>query len=169
MCSNIYIASDGGCKMKHYYINNEVMNDQNIDLEQESYQELLTFEALCGNEISEELAMKFTRIGEIPYDDERKKMSTIIDVDGLSVMFTKGEVDAVLACAFWMKKGSDVYPLANEDKIEINRQRELFEEQGFAVSALAYKLNEFRISEYSNSFKEDNLVFVGLTADKKKY
>ena len=64
-------------------------------------------------------------------------------------------------------KGSEVYPLVNEDKIEIRRQAELFAEQGFSVTALAYKLNEVKISEYSNGSSEDNMVFVGLTADKK--
>lgn len=153
--------------MKHYYINNEVISDKNIDLEQDSYQELLTFEALCNNEVSEELATKFARIGEIPFDSERKMMSIIHDVDGLAVMITKGEIDAILECAAWMKKGSEVYPLVNEDKIEIRRQAELFAEQGFSVTALAYKLNEVKISEYSNCSSEDNMVFVGLTADKK--
>ena len=153
--------------MKHYYINNEVISDKNIDLEQDSYQELLTFEALCNNEVSEELATKFARIGEIPFDIERKMMSIIHDVDGLAVMITKGEIDAILECGAWMKKGSEVYPLVNEDKIEIRRQAELFAEQGFSVTALAYKLNEVKISEYSNGSSEDNMVFVGLTADKK--
>lgn len=153
--------------MKHYYVNNEVINDENIDIEQECYQELLTFEALCCNEISEELAMKFTRIGEIPYDSERKMMSTIHDVDGLAVIFTKGEVEAVLNRTSWMKKGCEVYPIGIEDKIEIKKQGDLFAEQGLSVSALAYKLNEIKISEYSNETKEDNLVFIGLTANKK--
>lgn len=153
--------------MKHYYINNEVISDKNIDLEQESYQELLTFDALCNNEVGDELATKFTRIGEIPFDSERRRMSTIHDVDGLAVMITKGDVDAILDCTVWMQKGSEVYPLVKEDKIEIRRQGKLFAEQGFSVSALAYKLNEVKISEYSNCSSEDNMVFVGLTADKK--
>lgn len=153
--------------MKHYYINNEVIIDKNIDLEKESHQELMTFEALCNNEISEELAAKFARIREIPFDSERRMMSTIHDVDGLAVMFSKGEVDAILDCASWIKKGSEVYPLVNEDKIEIERQSELFAEQGFVVSAMAYKLNELKISEYSKGSSEDNLVFVGLAADKE--
>lgn len=153
--------------MKHYYLNNEVINDKNIDLKQECHQELLTFDALCSNEISEELAAKFTRIGEIPFDNERRMMSTIHDVDGLAVMITKGEVDAVLDRVTWMKKDSEVYPLAKEDKIEIMRQSELFAEKGFQVSALAYKLNELKISEYSEGSNEDNMVFVGLSADKK--
>ena len=153
--------------MKHYYINNEVIMDKNIDLQKESHYELITFEALCNSEISEELAAKFARIREIPFDSKRRMMSTIHDVDGIAVMFSKGEVDAILGCASWIKKGSEVYPLVNEDKIEIKRQGELFVEQGLEVSALAYKLNELKISEYSEGSNENNLVFVGLAADKK--
>lgn len=153
--------------MKHYYIDKKVINDINIDLEQESHKELLAFDALCNSEISEELAEKFTRIGEIPFDDERKLMSTIHDVDGIAVMITKGEVDAILERVAWIKKESEVYPFTKEDKIEVERQSELFEEQGLNVQALAYKLNEFKISEYSDRSKEEGLVFIGLTADKK--
>ena len=153
--------------MKQYYINKEVIIDKNIDLEQESHQAILTFEALCNSEVSEELAAKFTRIGEIPFDSERRMQSTIHEVDGIAVMFSKGEVDAILDCASWVKKDSEVYPLVKEDRIEIKKQSEIFEKQGLEVSALAYKLNEIKISEYSDGSNEENLVFVGLTADKK--
>jgi Ca2+-transporting ATPase len=117
--------------------------------------------------VTKEKIIGLRKVSEIPFDSERKMMSIIHDVDGLAVMITKGDIDAILECAAWMKKESEVYPLVNEDKIEIRRQAELFAEQGFSVTALAYKLNEVKISEYSNGSNEDNMVFVGLTADKK--
>ena len=43
-----------------------------------------------------ELRHSMPRIGELPFDSDRKLMTTVHRVDGVRVMFTKGALDILL-------------------------------------------------------------------------
>lgn len=175
--------------VEQYYVDEAVVAANEIDLENENQRELLTFSILCndatnegGEEIGDptETALihlgkklgveasdvrgRFLRIGEVPFDSDRKLMSTVHEVQGLSVMITKGAADVLLGRIKWIKKGQEVLPITEEDREMIEKQNEAFSKQGLRVLAFAYKLVEVKISEQAAIPEEEDMVFVGLTA-----
>ena len=48
------------------------------------------------NKDIDQVREKYKRIGEVPFDSSRKMMSSINKVDGETIMFTKGSLQAVL-------------------------------------------------------------------------
>lgn len=175
--------------VEHYYVDDAVIAADEIDVENESQKELLTYSILCndatnenGEEIGDptetalvnlgqklgwnisEIRQRLVRIGEIPFDSDRKLMSTIHDVNGLAVMITKGAVDVLLDRVKWVKRAGEIIPISDSDRETIEAQNDRFSKQGLRVLAFAYKLNEVRISEDMAELIEDDLIFVGLIA-----
>ena len=57
----------------------------------------------------EELLMKNPRIAELPFDSDRKLMSTLHHIEGKTVMFTKGAPDVILSrCKYTFFRGKKI-------------------------------------------------------------
>lgn len=72
---------------------------------------------------------KYPRIAEIPFDSDRKLMSTVHEINGNTVMVTKGAVDVLL-------DRTDLSPAEKEHIQKVNRD---FSIDGLRVLAFAYK------------------------------
>lgn len=99
----------------------------------------------------ERIREKYPRLAEIPFDSDRKLMSTVHDVNGKLTMITKGAVDVLLGRM----------NLTSQEKEDITDAAEEMSAHGLRILAFAYK--EISSTEISLS-DENNLEFMGLVA-----
>ena len=110
----------------------------------------------------EELLMKNPRIAELPFDSDRKLMSTLHHIEGKTVMFTKGAPDVILSrCKYTFFRGKKI-SLDEEARGIILDQNTEFSRRGLRVLAFGYK-NTMDNSGIDLSFEND-LIFLGLIA-----
>lgn len=104
------------------------------------------------------------RLSEIPFDSDRKMMSTENKCDGRYVVYVKGAVDVLLKRITHIRKyGSEKPELINEeDRLYIEKQNLEFSREGLRVLAFAYK--ELDAEKELTLEDENNLVFSGLIA-----
>ena len=99
------------------------------------------------------------RLLEIPFDSDRKLMSTVHQLEGKYIMITKGAVDVLLNKVVSMEKEEGIVAFTEQDRQKIMQINQNFSENGLRVLAFAYKeLQEVRLEA------EDNYTFVGLMA-----
>lgn len=112
--------------------------------------------------IKDELDKKFVRIEEIPFDSERKLMTTLHSDNGKYIAFTKGGVDELLAkCSKIRIKGEDI-PLTKEHINMILSTNEQFALCALRVLAMAYKnVDEMPSKENINTLESD-LTYIGM-------
>lgn len=129
-------------------------NDATEEAGEPTESALLKF-AADGGLVPEKLRREKPRQGEIPFDSERKMMTTL-HRDGRSfVTYTKGAPDVVLKhCTSIMKDGR-VQPLENGDRRRI-------EEAIRDLSAYALRVLAAAMTEGNARPSEKNLVFLGL-------
>lgn len=112
--------------------------------------------------ISEEMNKKYTRIDEIPFDSDRKLMSTIHNQDGKTIMYTKGAPDVVLNRAKYILDKDGIIPITDKHKAIIMDNNNKMAQDALRVLAISYKEIENYTSEDTKN-QEQDLVFVGLT------
>lgn len=107
----------------------------------------------------DEIRTKYPRFAEIPFDSNRKLMSTYHDIDGEAVLFTKGALDVLL---------SRTINLSEDERKAIEALNQKWSSQGLRVLAFAKK----RIEGLVNSTEavldlsyENDLEFLGLMAE----
>ena len=104
----------------------------------------------------------FKRIGEIPFDSNRKLMTTVNLVNSNCIQYTKGAVDELLNCCTHILDNGNIRKLTVKDISIIKSQNENMCKKALRVLAYSFKeLNKSTIS--SNDITEDNLIFVGLS------
>ena len=103
------------------------------------------------------------RYGELPFDSDRKMMSTIHKRNKGLVMYTKGSFDSVINRCKYFYENDKVIPLTNEKKEDL-KQREK-EESNKAYRVLAYAFKNIKDEDIEiNNDLENDLIFIGLTA-----
>lgn len=105
---------------------------------------------------------EYPRVKELPFDSDRKLMSTVNKIEGKYLMITKGALDVLLSRMVKVESSQGVVPFTEEHKRELERVNEDFSKNGLRVLGFAYK----EVSENQNVSLEDerDLTFVGLTA-----
>lgn len=106
------------------------------------------------------LRMMMKRIEEIPFDSDRKLMSTKYQIHGKQTILTKGAVDVLLDRCTGVRDQDRIYPMTEMEKEKIRRQNQKFSEQGLRVLAFAYKESEKPLCREA----ECNYVFLGLVS-----
>ncbi|MCZ2259940.1 cation-translocating P-type ATPase [Sporosarcina sp. G11-34] len=104
----------------------------------------------------------YPRVAEIPFDSNRKLMTTVHQVDQQTVLITKGAVDVLLPKLVKIETSTGIHAIteAHRKKIEdVNRD---FSMNGLRVLALAYK--GIRAHHTVGAWGESELIFVGLLA-----
>lgn len=109
----------------------------------------------------QEIRDHYPRLCEIPFDSDRKLMSTVNNIDGVHVMITKGAVDVLLDCITSIEDENGVRPITSEDKEKIQKANTDYSKEGLRVLAFAYK-----ITDNLNLCLEDenNLTYLGLVS-----
>ena len=110
----------------------------------------------------EEIRTKYPRESENPFDSDRKLMSTKHTIENVPTMIVKGAVDVLLTRMDQIQIGSEVRPMTEQDRKNIEEQNQAFSRQGLRVLAFAYKT----VSDELELTLEDeyNLTFIGLIA-----
>lgn len=85
------------------------------------------------------LREKYIRIGEIPFDSDRKLMSTVNKVDDETIMFTKGAPDVVFSRCKYALSNGEVVDFNEEIINEYRKINEDFSNQALRVLAFASK------------------------------
>ncbi len=105
----------------------------------------------------------YNRVGEIPFDSERKRMSVLVQHQGGRLIYTKGAPDVIAdKCAYILWDGK-VIPFTSTLKQKVLAANEGMARSALRVLGLAYKELKAADREDSVSELESGLVFVGLT------
>lgn len=103
----------------------------------------------------ENLDQTYPRFDEIPFDSDRKLMSTVHHVNGKDIIYTKGGLDCLLKICINAKINNKIVPI-EEVTEAINEAATTMARKALRVLALAYR-------EYDPKQPlESNLCFVGL-------
>ena len=103
---------------------------------------------------------KYQRISEIPFDSDRKLMSTVNIVNNKSVLFTKGALDSLINKVNYLTTSDGVRRLSDEERKKILLVNKQLSEQGLRILAFAYK--ELQDREEITKEDENDYVFTGL-------
>lgn len=110
-----------------------------------------------------EIRDNFPREAELPFDSERKLMTTLHTFDGQKAMLTKGGPDVLFSrCTHVLLSGQEV-PLTPEILERFNEANEQFSSRALRVLAYAYKTVPNTVTEVGLE-DEQHLVLVGLSA-----
>jgi calcium-translocating P-type ATPase len=109
-----------------------------------------------------EIRDQFPREAELPFDSDRKLMSTVHTFEGVPALLTKGGPDVLFSRCTEVFIHGEVKPLTDEIRKQFEEQNEAFSKRAFRVLAYAYK----PIQDQNSLTHEDenDLILVGLTA-----
>lgn len=111
---------------------------------------------------TEEMRSQMVRVDEIPFDSERKLMSTKYEINGVSTVFTKGATDVLLDRIEYIASQEGIRKITDADKAAIEKQNQIFSENGLRVLAFAYK--ECEKDEALTKENEYGYIFSGLVS-----
>lgn len=109
----------------------------------------------------QELREHSKRLEEVPFDSDRKLMSTKHLIHTVPTIFVKGAIDVLLKRCVNIRFGDEIRPMTEEDRKEILAQNNHFSENGLRVLAFAYKESDEELSTEA----EDGLTFIGLVSE----
>lgn len=108
-----------------------------------------------------ELNESYPRIGEAPFDSNRKMMSTVHNENGKILGYTKGACEILLShCNGFLKDGK-VVPLTDEIRNEINSKSKEFADRALRVLGAAYREFNETPTDFSAENLEKDLIFIG--------
>ncbi len=173
--------------VQKYCVDHTIVEKENYHAESELEQKLIFMSVLCndaGNKNSqeigdpteialiqfadtlkisyEEVRKKHERLQEIPFDSDRKLMSTVHILQQKCIMVTKGAVDVLLDRIVFIEKKNGVAAFTEEDRKKLSQINEKFSENGLRVLAFAYK--EIQQNHTISLEDEKDFIFVGLIA-----
>ena len=167
------------------YADGELFDSENFNLENDIHNSLMKASILCndstsidGKEIGDptevalvNLAHKYSlveenvrntykRLKEIPFDSDRKLMSTLHKIDNKYILYTKGALDVLLERTTCIKTSNEVRKINEEDKKKILDNNRYLSENGLRVLAFAYK--EIDSDRELSLDDENDFTFLGL-------
>ncbi|MEN2986229.1 MAG: cation-translocating P-type ATPase [Thermodesulfovibrionaceae bacterium] len=108
-----------------------------------------------------EIRLENPRIEEIPFSSERKRMTTIHQLqNGEKVAFMKGAPEVVLERCKYIVKDNEITEIKEEDRVKILKINEEMAHNALRVLAAAYR--EIRDEKVDSEEVEKDLVFLGL-------
>ncbi len=179
--------------VEKYYVNGSVVEADAIDMKDDLTKRLMNYSILCndatvidGEEIGDPtetalvaLGNKYgvdalvlrgenSRVAEVPFDSDRKLMSTVhpnSESGNTFYMITKGAVDVLLDRTNRIIEKDGIREITEEDKKAIEEQNQVFSRSGLRVLAFAYKeVSEELVKNGVSVNDEYDYTFVGLTA-----
>ncbi|MCL2654780.1 MAG: cation-transporting P-type ATPase [Coriobacteriia bacterium] len=110
------------------------------------------------------------RLRELPFDSDRKRMSTIHQVNGELISYSKGSPKEVLDLCTQQLVDGKLCPLSDKDRAAAMAANDTYARQGLRVLAVAErdlsKVTDLprAFSEYTPQLIEQDMVFLGLLA-----
>lgn len=173
--------------VEEYYAEGKRIPADAIDLDDPAQRSLLECSILCNDSTNEngmeigdptETALinlgsrygmeavavraEYPRTDELPFDSDRKMMSTLHTMDGENRMIVKGAVDRLLELTDCIQTTKGTREITDEDKKIIRQQNRDFSMEGLRVLAFTYRqVPENHVLTLED---ENHLVFLGLIA-----
>ncbi len=116
----------------------------------------------CGRDMCTHIRSTYPRLSEIPFDSDRKLMSTLHEVNGEITMFTKGAVDHMLGKLTKIRCGNTVRDITDEDITAITAQNTVYSEKGMRVLCFGERI--FSSRRDLTVEDEHEFTFIGLSA-----
>lgn len=167
------------------FVNNEIFEDNQILISNDSHKKIMEYAILCsdatnhnGKELGDptevalinlgrkhnlkELTVRevYERLSELPFDSNRKLMSTLNKFDSQNVMITKGAVDVLLKKVSSIEENGVIRPITEDDIGRIENVNQQFSENGLRVLSFAYR--NFQDKEALDIEHEQDFTFLGL-------
>ncbi|WP_281518131.1 cation-translocating P-type ATPase [Thomasclavelia cocleata] len=171
--------------VEDYYIEEKRIMAKDIDPSNPLHKDLMRLSILCndstnidGQEIGDptETAMinlsdhlrvpaqrvrnAYPRLSELPFDSDRKMMSTFHLLKDGYTMITKGAVDVLIKRAKYIRKNGQILPITDNDIKNIQDMNMEFSKNGLRVLAITYR--KFDCEKVLLSEDENDLIFLGL-------
>ncbi len=102
------------------------------------------------------------RIGEIPFDSDRKLMTTINKVGEKFVVYTKGGIDELLKRCVAYQINGNIDNQIEDYKIKIRQENENMAKEALRVLGCAYKELDHEPNKEEIENIENNLIFIGM-------
>lgn len=109
----------------------------------------------------EELEHKYERLFEEPFDSDRKRMTTVHNIDGNITAYVKGALDELLALCDTVFTSNGIRPITNEDKERILNLNNTLSSEALRVLGFAKKFLN-RVPKDKEENIEFNLTFIGI-------
>lgn len=106
------------------------------------------------------LRRNMERLEEVPFDSDRKLMSSKYLLHGVPTILTKGAVDVLLERCTHVRSCNVIHPMTEQEKDKIRRQNEIFSQNGLRVLAFAYKESD----EVLSPDTEYGFIFLGMVS-----
>lgn len=104
---------------------------------------------------------QFPRISELPFDSDRKLMTTHHKVTNEDIAFTKGALDVLLKRATHIDTSQGIRPITNEDKVLFENMNYELSDSGLRVLAFAWKPLNNQSLQLQDEY---NLILLGAVA-----
>ena len=149
------------CLMDYSILCNDSTNENGVGIGDPTETALINLGSRYGIEAAE-VRTQYPRADELPFDSDRKMMSTLHRIDGENRMIVKGAVDRLLELSEHIRTAEGIREITEEDRIAIRKQNREFSMNGLRVLAFTYR----PVSEGHALTPEDenHLVFLGLIA-----
>lgn len=161
-----------------FFSNNTLLDASKFDINNEANKLLIKNMSLCNDATYSENSktgdpteiallefssvhnqkMNYKRIREIPFDSDRKLMTTVNNINDKFYSFTKGAVDNLLSLCTKVLINNEILDLTDSIKNKILENAETMANNALRTLAFAYKeIIHLREEEFEN-----NLVFLGM-------
>ncbi|HEX6728081.1 MAG TPA: cation-transporting P-type ATPase, partial [Nitrospira sp.] len=107
---------------------------------------------------------QLARMGELPFDADRKRMTTLHWREGQLVAFVKGAPESLMPLCNQIRHQGVRSPMSQEDRQRIMAQSRTFAHQAYRVLAVAMRDIEQGVEKLDIEQVEQNLTFLGLVA-----
>ena len=173
--------------VEDYYVDEKRIPTSKLNMDHKNQRLLLKFSMLCNDSTNEneqeigdptetalinlgsnlgleasKIREKYPRKSEVPFDSDRKLMSTAHEMEEGYLMVVKGAVDVLIQRMTRIRIGDTVREFTEDDQEKILRQNLEFSRDGLRVLAFAYKETE-QGAELTTE-DEQELTFLGLIA-----
>ncbi len=171
--------------VQRLYVNGKKIHEEELDLKDENHK-LLLYNMVLNNDSSivdgvgigdpteyalletyrkiglneNALRNELKRLEEVPFDSDRKMMSTKFNIDGKTYVLTKGALDVILDRTVKIATADGVRDITDEDKTAILERNRKFSENGLRVLTFAYKNTDEPLTVDT----EKDFTFLGLVS-----
>ncbi len=172
--------------VKHLYVDGKSVDAENVKVESKIEMGLLRAAVLCSNAVNvngqeigdpteialvnvghkynmveTEVRKEYSRLRELPFDSDRKMMSTLNRIEGSNYLITKGAPDIIIDKAkYILRENGDIDLVEIKDIEDIKSANTKFAESGLRV--LAFGMKEIG-SDRELEFEDENeFIFIGL-------
>ena len=105
---------------------------------------------------------EFPRVEEIPFDSDRKLMTTVHQIEDKYIVYTKGGIDELLKCCTSYNINGEIKHDLEEYKKTIEINNEAMAKEALRVLAMAYKELDHKPTKEEIKDLESNLTYIGM-------